>query len=59
MLLPEMVPSSVYLDRRMLVGKDLGNEDLSFQQETTVMLLYDSGDMKVFERLPILPVDSE
>ncbi len=42
----------VYLGRRPLVGKELTGQDLTFQEESGVMLIYDSGDFKVFERVP-------
>jgi hypothetical protein len=48
-----------YLDRSVLVGKDLAGKDLAFQEESGVMLLYDSGDFKVFERVPTSSYGSE
>jgi hypothetical protein len=40
----------VYQERRMLVG-NLTSEDLAVLEESATMLLYDSGDFKVFDRV--------
>jgi hypothetical protein len=48
-----------YLDRRMTVGRDLTSQDLAFQEESDVVLLYDNGNLKVFERIPASSYGSE
>jgi len=39
-----------YLRRPLLIGQSLTDKDLSFMGEEGVMLLYDSGGLKLFER---------
>jgi len=50
---------SVYLGRPLLVGQRITDADLSFMDEQGMMLLYDSGDLKLFERDPALRASSE
>ena len=40
----------VYLERRMLAGT-LTSKELAVFEESATMLLYDSGDFKVFDRV--------